>query len=177
MKRIISTIFAVVTLIALTAASAVMTVNAGWTAPTTITNTNQLFNTDHHFYATKGSPKVDGIVDDSWSGAYTLSLNATRRVDPTSNVPASLMTNVYVMWDETNLYILDVYEYDIPVYGPDLTKNWSTDGKDCSLYYIVLPNEMTSKGMGAVNMPHLAPGDLVSGDSAPVPSNVFSIEV
>lgn len=176
MKRIILAALSVIMLVVVITGSFALVANA-WTAPTTIKNTNETFNTDHRYYATKGTPTIDGVRDASWDDAYTISLNATRFVDPATGVVPSLMTKVYVMWDENNLYILDVYEFDIPSYSTELKNNYSLS-KDCSLYYIVLPNEMKSGAMGAVNMPHVAPGN-ISGSSAVgtiVPSNVFGRE-
>ena len=181
MKRIISILLTAAMLLALITAPMMVTANAAeWTAPTgTITNTSDVFNTDFHFYAIKGTPTVDGTKEAAWNNAYTLRMEATRRVNSRANIPFSVMNNVYVMWDANNIYILEEYEYDTPVYAPDLQNNW-TSGKDCSLYYVVLPNDMTKDAskLGAVNMIHAAPGDVsqITGNTKAVASNVFGRE-
>jgi len=191
MKRIISALLVIVMLAAMITVPTVTVSAEGWAAPTagnpvTMTNTTQMINTDaKHLYATKGTPTIDGTMDAVWENAFTLRYDMSQKLlSSTANYSNTILASFYIMWDNSNLYILEVRDYAKPVHDSTITKNYDIGTADCSLFYIVLPNEVDEENAsgkyGAVNMPHIAPGDTsiigttVEGELVTkVESNVF----
>lgn len=156
MKRFISALLAVVMVLSMVTVSAV-----AWTAPATFTNTSDLYDTDAStLYAVKGTPTIDGTVDAAWANAYTLRLDRSQMTLMGGNYAQSTLVDIYMMWDETNLYILEDHNYATPMYNADAVNFWSASSATC--FYINLPTAWTDDGTnndGSVNMVNVLVGD------------------
>ena len=158
MKKIIS--FALFTCMLLSVILP-LSVYAAPALPSSVTNTSQLFNTESNtgLDAYPGTAKIDGVWDenDDWSNALPLTLNSETKalikdakLEHNDTYANNYDGDFYLLWDETNLYILQVQrkcyltvDYATakttsarPWWGSGFTNSWSTR-------YRFLPNNKT----------------------------------
>ena len=158
MKKIIS--FALLTCMLLSVVLPV-SIYAAPALPSTVTNTSQLFNTESNtgLDAYPGTATIDGIWDenDDWSNALPLTLNSETKalikdvgLAHSDNYANCYDGDFYLLWDETNLYILQVQRtcygtidyataktYNArPWWGSSHTPSWMTR-------YRILPGNQT----------------------------------
>lgn len=120
-----------------------------YTLPTeALTNTSGLIASDaEQLFGVKGTPTVDGTVDDVWETAFPL------------NLGGSAPCIISVLWDETNLYILESRPIDTIVGVADSNASPNTwSSYDASLYNIVLPATMEANKVAAILF-NIAPRD------------------
>ena len=158
MKKIIS--FALLTCMLLSVVLPV-SIYAAPALPSTVTNTSQLFNTESNtgLDAYPGTATIDGIWDenDDWSNALPLTLNSETKalikdvgLAHSDNYANCYDGDFYLLWDETNLYILQVQRscYATIDYATAKTTNarpwWgSTHTSSWMTRYRILPGNQT----------------------------------
>jgi len=161
MKRIsiISALLTVAMLLTLIMIPMMVTADAaGWTAPSTFTTSGDFFNDDlYTLYASYGTPTIDGEFENEqgvneWANALTTRFDYSRMLLTRPNkARQSVFLNVYMMWDEDNLYILEDRKFDKAVYKAGCTNFWG--GDTCTCWLISLDTPWTESGKsGASNM-------------------------
>lgn len=165
MKRIISALLTVAMLVTLITVPMMVTADA-WSAPATITNSSDLFNDDlHTLYASYGTPTIDGTVEDAWANALTTRFDYSRMlITRPSKAKQSTLMDIYMMWDEDNLYILEERQFDTAKYLAGCTNFWG--GDTCTCWLLSLPTPFTAdteKNDGASNMVCVHTGDPANG--------------
>ncbi len=176
MKRIISALLVIVMLAAMIT---VPTVTASaWSAPSSYTNTTQLYNTDLPTrYAVKGTPTIDGDKSE-WANAYTYRVDRSQNALLGGSTPLGTMADVYMMWDENYLYILEERFYETIIRTEaDVTDKtiYYNFGKQGSAHYVVLPSDYTddttTTNNGGTAMIYTVPG-LVSAENKTLDSYI-----
>lgn len=158
MKRILSALLTVAMLVTLLA---VPTVTASAAA---ITGSADLFSdTLPTLYAVKGTPTVDGKMDSAWANAYTLRIDYSHMAaNAATKMRMNTYIDIYMMWDQNHLYILEEQQYAKVVYVADQAHFWTNTKHTCSCYLLSLPTAYTSDGVandGASNMVCVHSGD------------------
>ncbi len=185
MKRIVPLLLALLMLLFMCITAVAYTVPAS-----PVENTSDLFDRDsEQLFAANGTPVVDGVVDDMWKNAFTYVNNAgTTAVKMNYNLEHSWTSNttsahseVRLMWDEDNLYILEErFDENLDWTTNDIFTNVWTGG-DQTMFNILLPTPVSEFGDAISHqimfcVPQaLTKMETVNGVSTRVPKAVGSI--
>ncbi len=141
MKRIISALLTVAMLVTMLVVPT-MTVSAA-----TYSHTSDLYsNTLPTRYAVKGTPTIDGDKSE-WTKAYTYRVDRSQNALLGGAAPMGTMADVYMMWDENYLYILEE-RFNETIIANSTYYNFSNQG---TAHYVVLPSDYTDDGVATNN--------------------------
>lgn len=141
MKKLIALLLAVLMI----ASIACMPAMAYTPATAAFSNTTELYDTEvPMLFAVKGTPTVDGKKDAAWDNALAISSDpASEKFD--ENAAFQSIVDYYMMWDDTNLYILEDRKDETIENVPSSTASpngWSN--YDCTTYNMLLPSDAST---------------------------------
>lgn len=141
MKKLIALLLAVLMI----ASIACMPAMAYTPATAAFSNTTELYDTEvPMLFAVKGTPTVDGKKDAAWDNALAISSDpASEKFD--ENAAFQSIVDYYMMWDNTNLYILEDRKDETIENVPSSTASpngWSN--YDCTTYNMLLPSDAST---------------------------------
>ncbi len=152
MKRIISMILTVcmlATLFVVPMMNVAADDPAPWLIPTTFANTTELYTPDSALPAVKvpagATITIDGKADDAaWANAAVINFDKAAKTANGYTYSDNLDAEYYVMWDDTNLYILEKrVEPRITVTASNQANFWSNSHK--TFYDFCLPTAATAE--------------------------------
>ena len=146
MKKLIALLLAVLMI----ASIACMPAMAYTPATAAFSNTTELYDTEvPMLFAVKGTPTVDGKKDAAWDNALAISSDpASEKFD--ENAAFQSIVDYYMMWDDTNLYILEdrkdetIENFVATEERPDPIGYASYD---CTTYNILMPSNIKTENI------------------------------
>ena len=142
MKRIISALLTFAMLLTLITVPMMVTVDAA-----TYEKISDLYSeTLPTRYAIKGTPTIDGDKSE-WANAYTYRVDRSQNALLGGTAPMGTMADVYMMWDENYLYILEE-RFNETIVANATYYNFGNQG---TAHYVVLPSDFTDDGVATNN--------------------------